>query len=79
MIRRGAPFDPDNFFNIPPLDSGEINPEYVSKIESNIDGEGFDTEPQNYFDGGYIPPLGTATYDPNVEYGPWSPLIEDNA
>ena len=78
MIRRGAPFDPDNFFNIPPVDAGEINPLYDT-VTANVDGEGFTTTPQNYFDGGYIPPQGKATYDPNIEYGPWSPLIEDDA
>jgi hypothetical protein len=78
MIRRGAPFDPDNFFNIPPVDAGDINPLYDTVI-ANIDGEGFTATPQNYFDGGYIPLKGTATYDPKIEYGPWSPLLEDDA
>ena len=32
MIRRGAPFDTNNFFNIPPVDAGELNPGYVSKV-----------------------------------------------
>lgn len=78
MIRRGAPFDPDNFFNVPPIDTGEINPGYIVKKESNVDGGNFKESPENYFDGGYIPLLGTATYDPNIEYGPDSPLIEDD-
>lgn len=78
MIRRGAPFDPDNFFNIPPIDAGEINPQYLTRV-SRIDGQVFTNTPQNYFDGGYIPLLGTATYDPKIKYGPNSPLIEDDA
>lgn len=76
MIRRGAPFDPDNFFNIPPIDAGEIAPIYVSR-SSKVDGQALNHTPQAYFDGGYIPPLGTATYDPKITYGPDSPLIED--
>jgi hypothetical protein len=76
MIRRGAPFDKDNFFNIPPVDAGEIKPLYTSKVD-RVDGEPITQTPSNYFDGGYIPLAGTATYDPNVTYGPNSPLIED--
>jgi len=78
MIRRGAPFDRDNFFNIPPIDAGDINPIYNTVI-SNIDGGNFADVPEQYFDGGYIPLLGTASYDPNVLYGRFSPLIEDDA
>ena len=77
MIRRGAPFDKDNFFNIPPVDAGEIVPLYPTK-KANIDGGNFLSAPLNYFDGGYIPLLGTASYDPSIEYGPNSPLIEDD-
>ena len=76
MIRRGAPFDTNNFFNIPPLDAGELNPGYVSKV-ARIDGQALSHTPANYFDGGVIPLQGTASYDPNITYGPDSPLIED--
>jgi len=75
-IRRGAPFDKDNFFNIPPIDGGLINSLYHTKI-SHIEGGTFTTNVNVYFDGGSIPVAGTATYDPNIEYGPDSPLVVD--
>ena len=77
MIRRGAPFDRNNFFNIPPVDAGEIVMIYDSRV-AKIEGGNFQSIPESYFDGGFIPALGTASYDPNVTYGPDSPLIEDD-
>lgn len=77
MIRRGAPFDKDNFFNVPPIDGGDIVPLYVTKI-SRIEGGSFTAPSEHYFDGGYIPLLGTASYDPNITYGPDSPLLDDD-
>lgn len=77
MIRRGAPFDRGNFFNIPPLDGGEIVPPYNTLI-SRIDGGTHVSSPPNYFDGGLIPVLGTASYDPSISYGPDSPLLGDD-
>ena len=76
MIRRGAPFDLNNFFNIPAIDAGEFNPGNVLKL-SRLDGQAFNGTPANYFDGGTIPLAGTASYDPSITYGPDSPLIED--
>lgn len=76
MIRRGAPFDLNNFFNIPVIDAGEFDPGNVLKL-SKLDGQAFSDEPANYFDGGTIPLQGTASYDPSITYGPDSPLIED--
>ena len=73
---RGAPFDKGNIFFIPAIDGGLINPpaNYVSF--QNIEGGSANQTPQAYLDGGTIPKAGTASYDPNVEYGPDSPLIE---
>ena len=77
-IRRGAPFDENNFFNIPPIDGGEINQSsYVAVKISNIEGGAITAQVSSYFDGGNIPLAGTASYDPNVVYGPSSPLIGD--
>jgi|11_taG_2_1085331.scaffolds.fasta_scaffold176898_1 hypothetical protein len=77
-IRRGAPFDENNFFNIPPIDGGEINQaSYVAVKISDIEGGAIAAPPASYFDGGAIPLKGTASYDPNVTYGPDSPIIGD--
>lgn len=77
MIRRGAPFDKGNIFNIPPLDGGEIVSLYDTVI-SRIEGGTFILSTHNYFDGGSIPILGTANYNPNIIYGPDSPLLGDD-
>jgi|TARA_B110000908_G_scaffold172732_1_gene242493 hypothetical protein len=77
-IRRGAPFDENNFFNIPPIDGGDINQaSYVAVKISNIEGGAIAAGPASYFDGGLIPTLGTASFDPSITYGPNSPLIGD--
>mgnify|MGYP007086147323 FL=1 len=77
-IRRGAPFDENNFFNIPPIDGGDINQSsYVVVKISDIEGGAIAAQPTSYFDGGVIPLAGTASYDPSITYGPDSPLIED--
>jgi len=73
-IKRGAPFDKNNLWNVPAIDGGEI----ISKAyASKVNGKAIGQKPPNFFNGGTIPKKGTATYDPSKRYGPNSPLIED--
>jgi hypothetical protein len=76
--KRGAPFDIDNIFNIPAIDGGE----FVSRVSLNfqsIDGGSIAVPPIRYIDGGSLPPAGTASYDPQKDYGPESPnLLEQD-
>lgn len=76
--KRGAPFDIDNIFNIPAIDGGEI----ISRISTNfqsVNGGDFAQAAQRYINAGSIPPKGTATFDPQENYGPASPnLLEDS-
>ena len=68
----GAPFDEGNIFKVPAIDGGPfINP-YPLAPQSTVDGGFFSQAPTQSIivDGGTIPPLGTATYDPNKIYGP---------
>lgn len=70
-LRAGAPFDLDNIFNIPPLDAGPIiNNDSPNLIVSKVDGGTIQNPTNIKYDGGVIPPAGTATYDPNKVYGP---------
>lgn len=69
-IRAGAPFDPDNLFNIPAIDAGPFVNPYPDTILVNIDFGSFSAPNVNTHDGGYIPLVGTATYDPSKSYGP---------
>jgi hypothetical protein len=70
-LRAGAPFDKDNIFNIPATDAGpfyNLNAPYLRVV--NIDAGTFASPIIVNIDGGYIPFLGTATYDPTKTYGP---------
>jgi len=73
-IKRGAPFDKNNLWNVPAIDGGEIVPRARSSF---VNGESIDQTPNKFIQGGVIPKKGTATYDPSKRYGPNSPLIED--
>lgn len=75
--KRGAPFDEENLWNVPAIDAGDINPESSSANSIRFLGADFVTDSPRVIDGGEIPKQGTATYDPNEDYGPDSPLIED--
>jgi hypothetical protein len=70
-LRAGAPFDLDNLFNIPPLDSGPLLNDYAPFLRvAIVDGGTFRNPSEITYDGGMIPLLGTATYDPTRVYGP---------
>jgi hypothetical protein len=70
-LRAGAPFDEDNIFNIPATDAGPlINLDAPYLIVVNLDAGTFASPISVNIDGGYIPLLGTATYDPSKTYGP---------
>lgn len=73
-IKRGAPFDKNNLWNVPAIDGGGIVPDAFAKI---YNGQAIGKTPPEFFNGGFIPLKGTATYDPSKRYGPNSPLIED--
>lgn len=72
--KRGAPFDIDNIFNIPAVDGGEIIPRISTNYQS-VNGGDFAETAERYIDGGLIPPKGTATFDPQENYGPNSPNL----
>ena len=70
-LRAGAPFDPGNLFNIPATDAGPIiNNLGPYLVVVNIDAGSLTGVVSITYDGGTIPKLGTATYNPNVTYGP---------
>ena len=66
----GAPFDPGNIFTTPAIDAGNIVNPFEFSIVDTIDGGDFSQRGPLIVDGGYIPLAGTATYDPEKEYGP---------
>lgn len=69
-LRAGAPFDSNNLFNIPPLDPGPIVVIYPTALVARVDCGTFIEPKDGGYDGGVIPPAGTATYDPTYTYGP---------
>jgi hypothetical protein len=70
-LRAGAPFDLDNLFNIPATDPGPIVNDYAPELlVANIDGGTFTDPTSITYDGGSIPVVGTATFNPNRVYGP---------
>jgi hypothetical protein len=76
-LRAGAPFDKDNIFNIPATDAGplvNLDSPYLSVV--TIDAGTFAKPIVVNIDGGYIPLLGTATYDPTKTYGPDDIVID---
>jgi len=76
--KRGAPFDVDNIFNIPAIDGGE----FISPTSTNYqstDGGDFLNPVTRFIDAGIIPPAGTASFDPDQNYGPNSPNLLDQA
>lgn len=67
----GAPFDPGNIFFNPATDPGLIVNPFPDAILSNVDGGFFtDGATEIIVDGGLLPLAGTASYDPNKDYGP---------
>jgi hypothetical protein len=70
-LRAGAPFDLDNLFNIPALDPGPIVNNLGEYLRvAVVDGGSFIEPSEITYDGGVIPLVGTATYNPNRIYGP---------
>jgi hypothetical protein len=67
-LRAGAPFDLDNFFNVPPVDAGPFVNLYPDATVSKIDGGSFNQPATFVVDGGKVPLAGTASYDPNKTY-----------
>lgn len=66
----GAPFDPGNIFYVPAVDAGLIVNPYPNILLDNIDGGLLGDGAGILVDGGQIPLAGTASYDPNITYGP---------
>ncbi len=67
-FRAGAPFDKDNIFNIPATDAGDIVNPYPNGSFVNINAGTFAVPIIVDIDGGTIPVLGTATFDPTKTY-----------
>lgn len=67
----GAPFDTGNIFLNPATDAGLFDNPFPDAILAKVDG-GFFTDGSSVtiVDGGTFPLAGTATFDPNKEYGP---------
>lgn len=76
-LRAGAPFDKDNIFNIPATDAGPlVNLDAPFLAVVSLDAGTFAKPKKVDIDGGYIPLLGTATYNPNKVYGPDDIVID---
>lgn len=67
----GAPFDTGNIFLNPATDAGLFVNPFPDAVIATVDG-GFltDGSTEIIVDGGVFPLEGTATFDPNKEYGP---------
>ncbi len=67
----GAPFDAGNIFLNPATDPGLIVNPFPDAVLAKVDGGFFtDGSSEIIVDGGQLPPVGTATFDPTKEYGP---------
>ena len=76
-LRAGAPFDLNNIFNIPALDAGPfVNPDAPDLVVAIVNGGNFSTNVEVVYDGGNIPALGTASYDPSKIYGPEDIVVD---